>query len=178
MTEATAPPTSPTEATAAAPVALVDEDVRRLITTDGLDALLFVEAGAGTGKTKQLVDRVVSLVLTRDVPMREIAAITFTEAAASELASRVREAFERVVHSPDSAVEDRSRADAALADLDSAAIGTVHAFAQRILSEHPVEAGLPPTVEVLDEVESLLEFGAKTRLCIPFFASKMPAISR
>ena len=161
MTEATAPPTSPTDPTAAAPVALVDEDVRRLITTDGLDALLFVEAGAGTGKTKQLVDRVVSLVLTRDVPMREIAAITFTEAAASELASRVREAFERVVHSPDSAVEDRSRADAALADLDSAAIGTVHAFAQRILSEHPVEAGLPPTVEVLDEVESLLEFGRR-----------------
>ena len=159
-------------ASTAAAVALVDEGVRRLITTDGLDALLFVEAGAGTGKTKQLVDRVVSLVLTRDVPMREIAAITFTEAAASELRSRVREALERVVHSADASADastgasaptaaDRARADAALADLDSAAIGTVHAFAQRILSEHPVEAGLPPSVEVLDEVESLLEFGRR-----------------
>ncbi len=156
----------------AAAVTLVDEDVRRLITADGLDALLFVEAGAGTGKTKQLVDRVVSLVLARDVPMREIAAITFTEAAASELRSRVREALERVVHSTDASADastganaatdaDRARADAALADLDSAAIGTVHAFAQRILSEHPVEAGLPPSVEVLDEVESLLEFGRR-----------------
>ncbi|MEO6468925.1 MAG: UvrD-helicase domain-containing protein [Acidimicrobiia bacterium] len=171
MTEAMTASTA--DSTAAGPaVTLVDEGVRRLITTDGLDALLFVEAGAGTGKTKQLVDRVVSLVLARDVPMREIAAITFTEAAASELRSRVREAVERVVHSADATAAtanapsvvtaaDRERADAALADLDSAAIGTVHAFAQRILSEHPVEAGLPPSVEVLDEVESLLEFGRR-----------------
>ena len=61
---------------------LVDDDARRRITTTGLDELLFVEAGAGTGKTKQLVDRVVALVLDRGAPMREIAAITFTEAAA------------------------------------------------------------------------------------------------
>ena len=173
MTDAmTASTAASTAASTGAAVTLVDADVRRLITTDGLDALLFVEAGAGTGKTKQLVDRVVSLVLARDVPMREIAAITFTEAAASELRSRVREALERVVHSADASANastgpnaataaDRARADAALADLDSAAIGTVHAFAQRILSEHPVEAGLPPSVEVLDEVESLLEFGRR-----------------
>ena len=44
---------------------LVDDAARRRITTDGLDELLFVEAGAGTGKTKQLVDRVVALVLDR-----------------------------------------------------------------------------------------------------------------
>ncbi|MGZ6886861.1 MAG: UvrD-helicase domain-containing protein [Acidimicrobiia bacterium] len=140
---------------------LVDEAARRRITTDGLDELLFVEAGAGTGKTKQLVDRVVALVLDRAVPMREIAAITFTEAAASELRARVRESFERIAH--DTAVPDarRAEAEAALAELDGAAIGTVHSFAQRILAEHPVEAGLPPHVEVLDEVESLLAFGRR-----------------
>ncbi len=140
---------------------LLDEAARARITTTGLDELLFVEAGAGTGKTKQLVDRVVALVITRAIPMREIAAVTFTEAAASELRSRVREAFERVVHSSAASAPEHAAAEAALADLDSAAIGTVHSFAQRILAEHPVEAGLPPTVEVLDEVESLLEFGRR-----------------
>ena len=79
-------------------VELVDDAARARISRDGLDELLFVEAGAGTGKTKQLVDRVVALVLDRAIPMREIAAITFTEAAASELRSRVREAFERRRH--------------------------------------------------------------------------------
>ena len=143
------------------PAALVDEDVRRLITADGLDALLFVEAGAGTGKTSQLVARVVALVLRREVPMGEIAAVTFTEAAASELRARIRESFERCVHDTTTDAVDRARAEAALAEIDSAAIGTVHSFAQRILSEHPVEAGLPPSVEVLDEVESLLEFGRR-----------------
>ncbi|MEP6624027.1 MAG: UvrD-helicase domain-containing protein, partial [Acidimicrobiia bacterium] len=140
---------------------LIDEGVRRRIAHDGLDELLFVEAGAGTGKTKQLVDRVVSLVLRRGVSMREIAAVTFTEAAASELRSRIREAFERHLHDPATDPTDRARGEAALNELDSAAIGTVHSFAQRILGEHPVEAGLPPNVEVLDEVESLLEFGRR-----------------
>ena len=63
-----------------------------------LDATLFVEAGAGTGKTTVLVDRVVALV-TADgpdlpVPMRGVAAITFTEKAAAELRDRVRGALE------------------------------------------------------------------------------------
>ena len=82
---------------------------RRRITTEGLDELLFVEAGAGTGKTKQLVDRVVALVLDRGVPMREIAAITFTEAAASELRARIREAFERLVHDEAVGRDERRR---------------------------------------------------------------------
>jgi ATP-dependent exoDNAse (exonuclease V) beta subunit len=140
---------------------LVDDDARVRITTAGLDELLFVEAGAGTGKTQQLVDRVVALVLDRGVAMREIAAITFTEAAASELRGRIREAFERLVHDDAVAPDRRAGAELALVDLDGAAIGTVHSFAQRILAEHPVEAHLPPNVEVLDEVESLLAFGRR-----------------
>src|SRR5215210_8455759 len=58
-----------------------------------LDATLFVEAGAGTGKTAALVDRVVALV-EAGVPMRAIAAITFTEKAAAELRDRVRRALD------------------------------------------------------------------------------------
>jgi len=52
----------------------------------------------------------------------------------------------------------RVRAEAALDELDTAAIGTLHSFAQRILSEHPIEAGIPPLIEVLDEVGSSVAF--------------------
>ena len=56
----------------------LDEDLAtRAAIVEALDDTLFVEAGAGSGKTKALVERVVALVTHRDVPMREIAAVTF-----------------------------------------------------------------------------------------------------
>ena len=66
-----------------------DEDARRRI-REALDETLFVEAGAGTGKTTSLVDRVVGLVSSGRAALGSIAAITFTEAAAAELRDRVR----------------------------------------------------------------------------------------
>ena len=108
---------------------------------------MFVEAGAGAGKTSALVGRVVTLV-DEGVPIESIAAITFTEKAAGELRHRVREVLSA---EPVSAVRR-----AALDQLDGAPIGTLHAFARRILFEFPVEAGLPPGFTVLDELESQL----------------------
>ncbi|BAN02196.1 UvrD-helicase domain-containing protein [Ilumatobacter coccineus] len=133
---------------------LSDQPARDLISSTGLDQTLFVEAGAGTGKTTQLVDRIVRTVLEREVPLSEIAAITFTEAAASELQARIRVQFERAADTDDPVV--RSRAMQAIADADLAAISTVHGFASRILGEFAVAAGLPPRVSVLDEVASQL----------------------
>ncbi len=54
--------------------------------------------------------------------------------------------------------DKRNAAEQALSDLDSAAIGTLHSFAQRILTTHPIEAGLPPLIEVLDEVGTSVAF--------------------
>ncbi len=71
-----------------------DEQAREAIRTR-LDETQFVEAGAGTGKTHELVERVVHLVVDAGIPRSAIAAITFTEAAAAELRDRVREALER-----------------------------------------------------------------------------------
>ena len=59
---------------------------------------------------------------------------------------------------PTSAPQRAQRAAEALDDLDAAAIGTLHSFAQRILTEHPIEAALPPLIEVLDEVASGVAF--------------------
>jgi ATP-dependent helicase/nuclease subunit A len=137
---------------------LVDAPARQRI-TDQLDRNLFVEAGAGTGKTRSLVDRAVATVLHPDaaVPLRQLAVVTFTEKAGAELRDRMRAALEKVV-ADEPGTDRAAKAEEALDDLDAAAIGTLHSFAQRILGEHPVEAGLPPLIEVLDEVASGVAF--------------------
>jgi ATP-dependent exoDNAse (exonuclease V) beta subunit len=136
------------------------DQVARDRITDDLDTTLFVEAGAGSGKTSALVKRVLALVIGGHVELRRIAAITFTEKAGAELRDRIRAALERAAESdPDSNVG--ARCQVALDQLDGAAIGTLHSFAQRLLTEHPVEAGLPPRVEVLDEVSSAVAFEAR-----------------
>ncbi|MBK5222942.1 MAG: UvrD-helicase domain-containing protein, partial [Acidimicrobiia bacterium] len=119
-----------------------------------LDRTLFVEAGAGTGKTTSLVQRVVELIRS-GVPIDDLAVITFTEKAAAELRDRVRAALD----SPTAGELEHI----ALAGLDGAAISTLHGFAQRILSENPLEAQLPPVIEVHSEIGTQVEFERRWR---------------
>ncbi|MEO5838263.1 MAG: UvrD-helicase domain-containing protein [Acidimicrobiales bacterium] len=140
----------------------VDTDARRLITLDGLDDTLFIEAGAGSGKTTTIVERIVNLVVIAGVELQNIAAITFTEAAAAELRDRVRAAFER--RAAESSGQALERCHAALEQTDIAAVSTLHSYAQRVLSEHPIEAGVPPRFDVLDEVQSILALEARWRV--------------
>ncbi|HLI14778.1 MAG TPA: UvrD-helicase domain-containing protein [Acidimicrobiales bacterium] len=132
---------------AALPDAAARERVRAC-----LDETLFVEAGAGTGKTGALVGRVLALVRTGRAPIEEIAAITFTEAAAAELRERLQRAL-----AEEAAGAEGGWARTALAHLDDAAITTIHGFAHSLLAEHPLEAGLPLRFRVLDEVAGALE---------------------
>ncbi len=137
---------------------LADQAARHRIASD-LDSTLFVQAGAGSGKTRALVERVIALIGS-GVAMENIAAITFTEKAGAELRDRIRDRL----HSPDTRdALGAAAAEAALRQLDGAAVGTLHSFAQRLLSEHPVEAGLPPSVEVLDDIGSQIEFDLRWR---------------
>ena len=62
---------------------------------------------------------------------------------------------------PRPATPGADRCAAALDDLDGAAISTLHAFAQRLLTEFPIEAGLPPRVEVRDEIAAAFAFDAR-----------------
>jgi ATP-dependent helicase/nuclease subunit A len=140
-------PTAPAAPGAPAP-APPDDAARRRIAVD-LDATLFVEAGAGAGKTTALVGRIAGLVAA-GVAIESIAAITFTDKAATELRHRLRHELQ--------ARADDPRFAAALTGVDHAAIGTLHSFARRILNEFPIEAGLPPGFAVLDELESNLAF--------------------
>jgi len=122
-----------------------------------LDTTLVVVAGAGTGKTTALVGRIVELVRSGRAALREIAAITFTEAAAAELRQRIRDKIDEVAAEH----PDEARLAAARHEVDEAAICTLHAFAQRILVEHCVAAGIPPGFEVLDETAERADFDAR-----------------
>lgn len=135
----------------------LDQAIRDRIRTD-LQQNLFVEAGAGTGKTTSLVDRVVELVSSGITTLDQVAAITFTEAAAAELRDKIREGMERAAQDPDldSPQQDRCRRGAA--DLDQASIQTLHGFAANLLQERPLEAGLPPSFEIMDSISSQLAF--------------------
>src|SRR4029077_9057806 len=71
----------------------MDEMARGAI-CDSLDETLIVEAAAGTGKTTELVKRILRVLATGRATMVEIVAVTFTEKAAGELKLRLREALE------------------------------------------------------------------------------------
>ncbi len=134
-----------------------DQAVRRRI-RQSLDESLFVEAGAGTGKTASLVGRVLTLAASGTTTLDRTAVITFTEAAAVELRDRILEELEESRSGPGLNAEERDRIECALGDLERAAIQTLHGFAASILRERPLEAGLPPVFDTLDPIQSDLDF--------------------
>ena len=137
-----------------------DAAARARIKSD-LESNLCVEAGAGTGKTTVLVDRIVQILRHGFATIDEIAVITFTEKAAAELSAGVREEFEKGLASlGDSGGEaaERDRLRGALLGLHRARVETIHAFAANLLRERPVEAGLDPNFEVLQGLAGGLAF--------------------
>ncbi len=135
-----------------------DADDRARIRT-AHDETLFVEAGAGTGKTTALVARVVDMVAKGSLhDVAGLAAISFTENAAADLRSRIRHGLEEGSRGEHRGVPydepAQQRCREALTRLDDAVITTLHGFAARILSEAPIEAGLPPGFAVADTMTS------------------------
>ena len=150
---------------------LPDRSARARVAAD-TSATLFVEAGAGTGKTHALVSRLGALLLEDAVPVEEIAAITFTEKAAAELRDRLR------VTLVDKRADGDDRADVALAGLDTAAIGTLHSFALRLLSENPLEAGIPPRVTAQQDTAEATAVEALWQECATVLFGSGPTAAR
>ncbi len=139
-----------------------DSDVRSEIASS-TDESFVVSAGAGTGKTELLVRRIYSVLVQGGVQPEELVAITFTEAAASELRERVRRRLlERLRDTADSEAE-RGRISYVLSHLDAARISTIHSFAQSILSEFSVQAGIPVGFQVVDPAVYRSELSARSR---------------
>jgi len=103
---------------------------------------VFVSAGAGTGKTAVLVERVVRAVCDRGLDVDSILVITYTRRAAGELRTRIRAAF-----------AERGRHDLAR-ELDGAWISTIHGFCARLLRSYPLAAGLDPRFRELEEAQA------------------------
>ncbi len=123
---------------------------------------VMVVAGAGTGKTKTIIDRAVELLAPADekqepISIARMAAITFTRRAAGELRFRIREQLLRELERE--ARRSKTRADRlreALGSLDAAFIGTIHGFADRLLRLRPVEAELSPAYALVEDTSELV----------------------
>ncbi len=132
---------------------LADRQDRDQIAT-ALDDTLIVEAAAGTGKTTELVRRIVRVIETGRAEVTGIVAVTFTEKAAGELKLRLREAFEEARAGSASGSAERNRFDRALGRLEEAQVSTIHGFCADLLRERPVEARVDPLFTVLTEARA------------------------
>lgn len=130
---------------------LKDAEARDRI-IDDLDTTFLVEAGAGSGKTTSLVNRMVSLVKSGKADIQQIAAITFTRKASSELKSRFQVALEKAVKEC-IVEEERTRLENGLANMNLCFMGTIHSFCGRLLRERPLEARLDPGFHEMEEDE-------------------------
>src|ERR1044071_1584904 len=144
-------------------------DRRTAVTT--FERRVVGRAGAGTGKTTLLIERLVHLLLRNPEPLKitEIVALTFTNKAADELKLRLRQRLQAFLDSeldrePASALERKtsieiqevialyclskdeleSRFQDALRNLERSDLGTIHSFAANLLRLYPLEAGLDP----------------------------------
>ena len=141
---------------------LADGRARNSLQTE-FDNTLFVDAGAGTGKTTAIVGRIAELIANGRVSMSQLVAITFTEAAAAELRTRIREALEKAASNGDRNLDERERCRVAGAQIGDASIDTIHAFAGDLLRTYPLHAGLPPDFTTMDEIEADLDFEDRFR---------------
>ncbi|HSQ62351.1 MAG TPA: UvrD-helicase domain-containing protein, partial [Polyangiaceae bacterium] len=131
-----------------APRPFADQAARDAIRQD-LDATLVVEAAAGTGKTTELVARVLALLSSGKATLASMVAVTFTEKAAGEMKLRLRAEIERSRREASEAA--RTHLDRALSELEAAHIGTIHSFCAELLRERPVEARVDPLFMAADE---------------------------
>jgi ATP-dependent helicase/nuclease subunit A len=156
---------------AAAPEPLPDDPGMQQRRAYEREASVWVEASAGTGKTTVLTRRVLALLLAKTAPSR-ILCLTFTKAAAAEMANRINERLSLWATSDDGALAEElmpligGMPDADQLDyarqlfarvLDAPGgitIATIHAFCQSLLRRFPLEAGVAPHFEVMDERSS------------------------
>lgn len=132
------------------------------------DRSLLVEAGAGSGKTAVLAGRI-ALMLLRGIEPTSIAAVTFTELAASELLQRVRSFVARLLANdvprelrqvlPDTLSDVQIGVlQQAQARIDDITCSTIHGFCQRLIRPYPVEASIDPGASIMDRDQATLAF--------------------
>ena len=151
------------------------------IATPLLNGINLIEASAGTGKTYTIAMLVLRFVVEKNLPIEQLLVVTFTKAATEELKDRIRarlaeakraangrkEAIdgsvltwlENLASNPDFPLAlIKQRLEAALLNIDQAAIFTIHGFCQRILTEHALESGQLFDVELTGKINTIKQF--------------------
>ncbi len=132
---------------------LNDQPVRDRI-SGSLDETLVVEAAAGTGKTTELVKRILRVLATGKATVNGIVAVTFTEKSAGELKLRLRQELEKARNDAGNDAATRRRLEEAVKNLEDAHVSTIHGFCADLLRERPVEAGIDPLFTVLTDAQA------------------------
>lgn len=121
-----------------------------------LDKNISVKAGAGSGKTRILVERYLKIILQNPKLVRHVVAITFTEKAAGEMQERVAHTVNEKLAANNLSAKDKRALQQVRDQLNSAHISTFHVFCKKILSEFPIEADVPPEFNILDGLQQPL----------------------
>jgi ATP-dependent helicase/nuclease subunit A len=124
--------------------------------------VVFVSAGAGTGKTTVIVERFCRAVCERGLDVDSILVITYTERAAGELRGRIRRRLAEL-----------GRHDLAR-QLDGAWISTIHGFCRRLLKAHPFAAGIDPRFRIVDDSQGRVLRGEAFRAALEEFCGDSP----
>src|SRR2546425_542141 len=130
-----------------------DDKAARDRIRNSLQESLIVEASAGTGKTFEMVRRVVAVLQKGLTQIHRVVAVTFTRKAAGELKLRLRQELDRARTEATDPGEINNLQDA-LERLEEARVGTIHSFCAEILRERPVEAVIDPAFEELSEYQA------------------------
>ncbi|HEX4415812.1 MAG TPA: UvrD-helicase domain-containing protein [Lacipirellulaceae bacterium] len=131
---------------------------------DRRDVSISLSAGAGCGKTHVLTSRFLSHLdpTLRDaatpIALHQLIAITFTDAAAREMRSRIRAACYEHLDDEQLSADDRAAWQRLLREIDAARVSTIHAFCTALLRSHASEAGLDPTFAVLEQAAAEVLF--------------------
>ncbi len=120
-----------------------------------------VEASAGTGKTRELVNRIVDAVI-EGCGIEHVIAVTFTHAAAGEMKLRLRQELDKARQNEALSTAHRDRASEALQHLERAFIGTIHSFCAQMLRQRPVEARVDPAFEEMPQPEAYALFAGSS----------------
>ena len=146
----------------------LSDDAARSAAIGNHDRSILVEAGAGSGKTAVMAGRIAA-ILAEGIAPKSIAAVTFTELAASELLVRVRDFVsdlavgaiptELRIAFPDGLSDAHMVNLAAASDsIDEITCSTIHGFCQRLIKPYPVEANIDPGASVMDSNQADLAF--------------------
>jgi exodeoxyribonuclease V beta subunit len=150
--------------------------------TTPLEGITLIEASAGTGKTWNITEIFLRLLLDDQREIREILVVTFTEAATTELRERIRRGVRGRLEKAQApgntdSEETRLALRAALAGFDEASIFTIHGFCQRVLQQFAFESGAPAELTLSTDAGALRQEVAQDFYTRATHALSMPVFA-